>query len=198
MLADPARGGQPTVILQKLESSGAVRWIRFRGLVGRPTSASRRINDLRRTRSVLSHLYGWQGVWSILPDYPSARAKHAGRGAPSNKEVREVKHYFRTWRLTARVLVLALALAAVPLPALAGDTNTPVPGLKASIASAAAKSGALEQAKPAAVDKTELGSTSFFKKPVGIVVLAVLGAGIGYMAYSMSNDRIHSVARANQ
>ena len=120
---------------------------------------------------------------------------------PSNKEVREVKHQFRTWRTAARVLVLAMVVTAIPLPSLAEETSKPVATpIKASIAKAAVtSSAAVAQAKPAtAPDKSELGSTSFFKKPAGIVVLAVVGAGIGYMAYSMSNDRIHSVVRQNQ
>ncbi len=118
------------------------------------------------------------------------------------KEVREVKHQFRTWRLAGRVLALALILAVIPLPCLAEDTNkpAPAPGLNASIAKAAASGRVtLEQAKPAAgPDKAELGSTSFFKKPVGIVVLALVGAGAGYMAYSMGANRVHSVVRQNQ
>jgi hypothetical protein len=109
-----------------------------------------------------------------------------------------VKYQSRTWRLVARVLVLAVGLAAIPLPALAGDTTAPVPGLKASIAKAA-KTNTLEQAKPAAnVDKTELGSPSFFKRPVGIAVIAVVAGGVGYMAYAFSHDRIHSTIRATQ
>jgi hypothetical protein len=117
--------------------------------------------------------------------------------------VREVKQQFRTWRLAARVLVLVMLVVAIPLPTLADDSNKPaaVPGLNASIAKAAASGKVtLAQAKPAPAtpDKAELGSTSFFKKPVGIAVLAIVGAGMGYMAYSMSNDRIHSVARQNQ
>jgi len=111
-----------------------------------------------------------------------------------------VKDQLRTWRLAARVLVLAMVVAAVPMPSLAGEPPTPpATPLKASIEKAAAShSEALQQAKPAAIDKTELGSNSFFKKPVGIAVLAIVGAGIGYMAYSMSNDRIHSVVRQGQ
>jgi hypothetical protein len=105
------------------------------------------------------------------------------------------------WRMAARVVVLAMAVAAIPLPCLADEPGNPAPApLAASVAKAAAANrGALAQAKPAApADKTELGSTSFFKKPVGIVVLAAVGAGIGYMAYSMSSDRIHSVVRKTQ
>ena len=115
-----------------------------------------------------------------------------------------MKHQFRTWRLAARALVLALVVAAIPLPSLAEETSKPVAtaGIQASIAKAAAPRNSVrrrQQAKPATTaDKADLGSTSFFKKPVGIAVLAIVGAGIGYMAYSLSNDRIHSVVRQNQ
>lgn len=113
-----------------------------------------------------------------------------------------MKHQFRSWRPVVRVVALALVLAAIPLPGLAADTSkpAPAPGLKASIAKAAASGNtALEQAKPQVEpDRASLGSPSFFKRPIGLVVLAVLGAGAGYMAYSMSHDRIHSVVRANQ
>ena len=123
-------------------------------------------------------------------------------GPSTNKEVREVKHQFRSWRLAVRGLALALVLAAIPLPCLAGETNkpAPAPGLKASIARAAASgSVTLEQAKPAATpDKAQLGSPSFFKRPAGMIVLAVVAAGTGYALYSVSRDRIHSVIRQNQ
>lgn len=113
-----------------------------------------------------------------------------------------MKYQFRSWRPAARLLALALVLTAVPLPCLAEDSNkpAPAPGLKASIAKAAASGTVtLEQAKPAAApDKADLGSASFFKKPVGIVVLAFLGGGVGYMAYAMNHSRIHSVVRQNQ
>ena len=75
---------------------------------------------------------------------------------------------------------LVMLVVAVPLPTLADETSkpAPVPGLSASIAKAAASGKAAlsqaPQAKPAP-DKAELGSTSFFKKPIGIAVLAVVG-----------------------
>jgi len=113
-----------------------------------------------------------------------------------------VKHQVRTWRMGVRVLALALVLAAIPLPCLAEETNkpAPAPGLKASIAKAAASgSVTLEQAKPATTpDKAQLGSPSFFKRPAGMIVLAVVAAGTGYAFYSASHNRIHSVIRQNQ
>jgi hypothetical protein len=36
------------------------------------------------------------------------------------------------------------------------------------------------------------GGTAFFKTPKGTVVLALLGAGIGYGVYSKVHDRVHS------
>ena len=138
-----------------------------------------------------------------------------------------MKHQYRTWRPAWRVAALALVLAAVPLPGLAAEPVKQAPpagglgasidraaaslgvavadakpapplGLRASVDKAAAsRSGALAQAQPAP-DKSALGSKSFFKKPIGIVVLGVVAAGVGYMAYSFSNDRIHSTVRQNQ
>jgi len=104
----------------------------------------------------------------------------------------------------ARVLLLALAVAAAPMPALAGETGptaAPAPVLKDAIAKAAAAvplAKARAQSGAAPVDKSELGSKSFFKKPAGIIALVVVAAGGAYMAYSMKQDRIHSVVRAGQ
>jgi hypothetical protein len=113
--------------------------------------------------------------------------------------VGEVKHQFQSWRPAVRVFALALVLAAIPLPGLAEETNTPAPapGLKASIARAAASgSVTLEQAKPpAAPVEAQVGSKSFFKTPIGVVVLAVMAAGTGYAIYSSSHDRIAPTGR---
>jgi hypothetical protein len=112
--------------------------------------------------------------------------------------VGEVKHQFRTWRLAVRVFALALALAAIPLPGLAEETNkpAPTPGLKASIARAAASGVTLEQAKlPATPAEARVGSKPFFKTPAGVVVLAVMAAGTGYALYSANHDRIPPTGR---
>lgn len=112
---------------------------------------------------------------------------------------------FKKWRSAARAVALALIVAAIPWPAVAGEPErpapaTPAPGLEASIAKVAASgSVTLDQVKPANdADKAALGSKSFFKRPLGIIALAVLGAGAGWMVYSMSHDRIHSDVRATQ
>lgn len=102
----------------------------------------------------------------------------------------------RKWRLALRVLVLALTVAAVPLPCLAQPPGQPAakPGLKASIP-AVVHSVATAAAKPAAAQatgdvKAPLESRSFFKTTTGAVVLAVVAVGAGYTLYSMSHDRI--------
>jgi len=111
----------------------------------------------------------------------------------------------RSWLMMARVLLLALAVAAAPVPVLAaGDSPTPpgAPVLKDAIAKVAATevaaSARAQKSSGATADKSELGSTSFFKKPAGIIALVVVAAGGAYMAYSMKHNRIHSVVRAGQ
>jgi hypothetical protein len=113
-----------------------------------------------------------------------------------------------TWRgALPRAILLAVAIALVPLPALAGTTGQAAPQtLKASVAKIVAReaaastpartAGQAQQGRPA--DKSELGSPSFFKRPAGMICLAVVGAGTAYALYSASHDRIHSVVRQNQ
>ena len=43
--------------------------------------------------------------------------------------------------------------------------------------------------------RTDLGSSSFFKTPAGIITLVAVGAGVGYALYSTSHDRIKSPGR---
>jgi hypothetical protein len=113
--------------------------------------------------------------------------------------VGEVKYPFRSWPLAVRVFALALALAAIPLPGLAEETNkpAPTPGLKASIARAAASGTVtLEQAQPpSAPAEARVGSRSFFKTPAGAIVLALMAAGAGYAVYSANHDRIAPTGR---
>ena len=110
----------------------------------------------------------------------------------------------RTWLLMIRVLVLALAIAAAPMPSLAGETSPTAPAapvLKDAIAKAAANTplaSARAQGSGNKPDKSELGSTSFFKKPAGIIAIVVVAAGTAFMAYSWKHDRIHSVIRQGQ
>ena len=110
----------------------------------------------------------------------------------------------RSWLLIVRVLVLALAIAAAPMPSLAGETSPTAPAapvLKDAIAKAAANmplARARAQGSANKPDKSELGSMSFFKKPAGIVAIVVVAAGTAFMAYSIKHDRIHSVVRQGQ
>lgn len=110
----------------------------------------------------------------------------------------------RSWLLVVRVLVLALAVAAAPMPSLAGESSPGAPAkpvLRDAIAKAAASipvAKARAQGGGAKADKSELGSTSFFAKPAGIIAIIVVAAGTAYAVYSASHDRIHSVVRKGQ
>jgi hypothetical protein len=114
-----------------------------------------------------------------------------------------VKNLVRSWRPLVRAVALALIVAAVPLPALAGDTPQAAPkaGIRASIdkvvaAQPVAPPPSRGQAAGAQSGNTvDLNSPSFFKTPAGIMVIAVIAAGAGYAIYSASNDRIHSPGR---
>jgi hypothetical protein len=105
----------------------------------------------------------------------------------------------RLWRCTfARAMAIAMAVALVPLPALAGENGAPVkPGknLSASIASAAAKeavaasrtSAVSAQSEQATAKNPDLGTWGFFKTPLGIGVAVVLVAGAAYAAYGFTD-----------
>ena len=109
----------------------------------------------------------------------------------------------RTWRSPVlRVSLLALAIAAAPLPALAGDAtttgSTPAPSIKTSMESILATQTLAAPAAAARAPQsgtTDLGSKSFFKSPAGIAALVALAAGVGYALYSTNNDRVKSPAR---
>jgi hypothetical protein len=100
----------------------------------------------------------------------------------------------------SRVLVVALILAATPLPTLAGEPPAPTaprPSLNALVQQAAAATPiAPARAQTASgAGKSDFSSPSFFKKPAGIIVLATLAAGVGYAIYSTQHDRLHSPAK---
>ena len=107
----------------------------------------------------------------------------------------------RPWRRPlVPALVVALALVVAPLPAMAGEPTTR-PASTPSIAAAAqqAVTAQLRAPRPAnaraqstPTTNTDLGSSSFFKTPAGIITLAVIGAGVGYAIYSTNHDRIKS------
>jgi hypothetical protein len=107
------------------------------------------------------------------------------------------------WRATcARTIALGVMLALSPLPAAAAEATASAPrsiDLAAAIKRFAA-SERLAQAAPAtppadAANRSDLQSPSFFRTPLGLAVIAVVGAGSAYAIYSAQHDRIHSQAR---
>lgn len=104
----------------------------------------------------------------------------------------------------ARIGLLAIAIAAAPLPALAGEPSAtaakPGPSIRTSVEKAVAAQ-TLDTNRTARAraqqsgTTTDLGSTSFFKTPAGIVFLVAVVAGAGYALYSTSHDRVKSPAR---
>ncbi len=106
------------------------------------------------------------------------------------------------WRSRQALLVaLAVTVTLAPLPVLAEEPSPPAkaPGLLASVA----KLGVTERlaaprppaARSAQVSKEDLSSASFFKKPLGVVILATLAVGAGYAIYSTQHDRVHSAGK---
>jgi hypothetical protein len=106
------------------------------------------------------------------------------------------------WRRTyARVVAagMTIALASVPLAA-AADPALPVIDLKAAVAKAASTerlvSGTTAPAQTAQQGTAMAPeSKSFFKTPLGIAVIAIVGSGTAYAVYSAQHDRIHSTTR---
>lgn len=110
----------------------------------------------------------------------------------------------RSWRRPVlRVLVLAVAIAAAPLPALAGEPTAPpsAPTLKASIQKVVAKEVVTMAKAPVARSAqsggttTDLSSPGFFKSKAGAIALVITAVGLGVTLYSTSNDRVKSPAK---
>jgi hypothetical protein len=110
------------------------------------------------------------------------------------------------WRRALRVFAIAAAVAAAPLPALAGESPSPPSGAPSITESAARlvaagrlvaqdRAARSRMAAGAAAAQTDLGSPGFFRSPAGIITLVAIGAGVGYALYSTSNDRVKSPAR---
>ena len=108
------------------------------------------------------------------------------------------------WRRTyARVVAagMTIALASVPLAAAAADSPAqPSINLNAAVAKAASTERLVSNTT-ARVQTAQQGtamapeSKAFFKTPIGIAVIAVVGSGTVYAVYSAQHDRIHSAAR---
>jgi hypothetical protein len=107
------------------------------------------------------------------------------------------------WRRTyARVVAagMTIALASVPLAAAAADPAPPSIDLKAAVAKAASTER-LASSTTAPAQTAQQGtamapeSKAFFKTPLGIAVIAIVGSGTAYAVYSAQHDRIHSTTR---
>ena len=110
--------------------------------------------------------------------------------------------YLKHARLLAGALALVVGSTLVAPPAFAAS---PAPGPLAAAATAKVESAPAEalvqaaqaapavQAAPAAAVPT--GDKPFLKTTKGVVALALLAGGLGYMAYSFSNDRVSSPPR---
>jgi hypothetical protein len=88
----------------------------------------------------------------------------------------------------------------MPLAAAAADSASPSIDLKAAVAKAASTERlASSPAAPAqtAQQGTAMApeSKSFFKTPLGVAVIAIVGSGTAYAVYSFQHDRIHSTTR---
>jgi hypothetical protein len=96
-------------------------------------------------------------------------------------------------------LVLGLTLVAffafVAGPATAGFSRLIAAAAAAQVEAMPATT--LAQAAPAApaAAVTETGDKPFFKTTKGVIALVLLGGTLGYMAYSMNDDRVKSPAK---
>jgi len=105
------------------------------------------------------------------------------------------------WRRTyARVVAAGMTIALASVPLAAESPAPPFVNLKAAVAKAASTER-LESTPTARVQTAQQGtamapeSKSFFKTPLGIAVIAVVGSGTAYAVYSAQHDRIHSTTR---
>jgi hypothetical protein len=107
------------------------------------------------------------------------------------------------WRIgCARIAAAALIVALAPLPLAAAEPTPTSPAIdfKAAVRKyVAAERRTSTMAAPAQaakpVDTAALQSPSFFKTPLGLAVIAVVGGGAAYALYSTQHDRIHSQVR---
>jgi hypothetical protein len=104
-----------------------------------------------------------------------------------------------------RVGLLVLTAALSPLPVAASDAATghTTPTARTSLHDAVARAAVTAAKAPIArtterrADKgsADKGTAAFFKTGPGIVVLAVMAAGTGYVVYSANHDKITSAGR---
>jgi hypothetical protein len=111
----------------------------------------------------------------------------------------------RPHRATCAKRVLgAVAVALIPWSAVAGDlTVLPKTPLRSALADVRTRNVAPPRpnAKTAAARRSEQStnpatqSATFFKTRTGVIVAAVMAAGVGYAIYSAQHDRIHSAGK---
>ena len=104
----------------------------------------------------------------------------------------------------ARVIAAGVILALAPLPVAAAETLQPAPAsvdLRAAVRRIAATERLSTTPAAPALQPTQQGSEpkleskAFFKTPLGVVVIAIVGGGTAYALYSAQHDRIHSTVR---
>jgi hypothetical protein len=110
-----------------------------------------------------------------------------------------VKPHLMPARFLAGAVALLLGLTFAAPPAFAAEPATaPRPIAAAANAKVQAlPAAAVAQAAPAApaAAPAATGGKPFFKTTKGAIALVLIAGTLGYMAYSMSNDRIKSPAK---
>ena len=96
-------------------------------------------------------------------------------------------------RLLVGVLAIVIALTFAASPALAAPPPKPAPAAGA----AAVPGPVLAQAKPAATAPPAEAPAAkpFLKTTRGAITLALFAGAVGFTAYSLGHDRVHSPAR---
>jgi hypothetical protein len=113
-----------------------------------------------------------------------------------------VKRYLNRARPLALLLAIVLCSTVAAPPAAATEPK-PARPLAAAAASAgeALPEAAVAQATQAPATPTATAPAAavdgkpFFKTTTGVIAVALLAGGLGYMAYSWSNDRVNSPGR---
>ena len=110
--------------------------------------------------------------------------------------------YLSRVRPLAGALALVVGLTFAAPPAFAAEpvpepTPAPTPTLveAAEAAVEALPASTLAQAAEPAPSTNESYDKSFFKSRKGIAAVVLMAAGLGIMAYAMSNDRVQSPAK---
>jgi len=114
-----------------------------------------------------------------------------------------VTRYLKHARLLTGALALIVGLTLVAPPALAAEAAaladprpiTAAAAAKVEAMPAATLAQAAPAPKPATVASAETGNKPFFKTTQGAIALVLLAGTLGYMGYSMSNDRVKSPAK---